>query len=96
MRELMRGDRVAVDLEGALGDPFPAELLLDASVPHSDGPPYSPARGCSTMLPLTLALSPSGGEGIDSPWPSPRERVGARGATASRIVRPREDRDGDG
>ena len=33
------------------------------------------------MRPLTLALSPSGGEGIETPpSPSARERVGVRGA----------------
>jgi hypothetical protein len=40
---------------------------------------YSRTRGPRPMRPLTLSLSPSGGEGIETtPSPSARERVGVR------------------
>jgi hypothetical protein len=40
---------------------------------------YSPTRATRPMRPLTLSLSPSGGEGIETtPSLSARERVGVR------------------
>ena len=44
-------------------------------------PLHAQARVPPPALPLTLSLSPSGGEGIETaPSPSERERVGVRGA----------------
>src|SRR3989337_2584406 len=49
---------------------------------------YSRTRVPRPMRPLTLSLSPSGGEGIETtPSPSPRERAGVRVALSSRIGR---------
>jgi hypothetical protein len=47
---------------------------------------YSRIRIPRRALPLTLSLSPSGGEGIEMA-PSPRERVGVRVRVCSRIIR---------
>src|SRR3990170_1882825 len=48
---------------------------------------YSRTRVPRPMRPLTLSLSPSGGEGIETtPSPSERERVGVRVALSSRRV----------
>ena len=49
--------------------------------------PFTNAWSASDA-PLTLSLSPSGGEGSDTtPSPSERERAGVRGDTRSRMIR---------
>src|SRR2546425_4744305 len=60
---------------------------MRATSPSAD---YSSIRIPRRALPLTLALSPGGGEGIEmAPSPSERERVGVRVRVCSRIIRDR-------
>jgi len=52
---------------------------VSMTVPTSASLDYSRTRAPRPMRPLTLSLSPSGGEGIEpTPSPSARERVGVK------------------
>src|SRR5262252_4859444 len=82
----------------ALASPLGASgSARNATLSPSGGEETGPARlltlgeGTDPARPLTLTLSPSGGEGIGAPSPSLRERAGVRVGTTSRTIPPRDE-----